>query len=185
MIGNTTNVVKVAARAIATVFAIALLVGCETTHKRVPELEQIRSEVQTLILENSGTETLLIMAQDRSDDRNPLQIPPSGAARITFSVLTVVELELREGRTRYEIVAGTERNLIESTDPPGYVGQPDLDATLRVGVSGHTDPPDERRYTLNDCRNGGWHTRAAAAQEHRIDISNPPLPGIPSRICPK
>ena len=126
---------------------------------------------------------LLIVPQ--SGDPDPLRVPAGGAVRITFVVLTVAELALSEGQTRYEIVGGSERNLIEDSEPSGYFAQPALDATLRVGVLGTGTPPDESRYVLNDCRNGGWSAGPAPAKEHRIDIANPPLSGIPKKICPE
>ena len=177
-----TNVAWTAKTALFTVFALALLAGCGTTIPPVDELEHFRSKTQTLVLENRGNETLLIVSQ--SGNRDPLRVPAGGAVRITFVVLTVAELVLREGQTRYQVVGGSARNLIEDSTPSGYLAQPALDATLRVGVLGTGAPPDERRYALNDCRNGDWSAGPAPAKEHSIDIANPPLPGIPGRICP-
>ena len=160
---------------------ITALAACAHEIPNPDQLELHRSAPQTLVLQNGGDRPLVV--QPQTVGKAPLTVPQGGTARIGFEVLSVVHIELSKGGTRFRVVDGTSRNIIDRTDPAGYLKQTGSDATLRIGA---TDAlPDEWRFALSGCPRGGWEGRPAPARDHAIDLANPPLPGVPSRICPK
>ena len=162
-------------------FAAVALAACH--HSVVPNYDQLelhRSSAQALVLLNGGDSPLLV--QPQGDGDGPLTIPAGGTVRIGFEVLSVIEIEVPEGGTRFQTVEGTARNIVENTAPAGYLSQTDIDATLRVGEADAL--PEKRRFALAGCPGGGWEAGPAGGRDHSFDLAVPPLPGIPWRLCP-
>ncbi len=160
--------------------SIGMLAACSHEIPNPDQLELHRSAAQTLVLRNSGDGALIV--QPQVEGLAPLTVPNGGAAQIRFEVLSVVQIKILEGSTRFRVVKGTGRNIVDDTDPVGYLKQSDIDASLRIGAVDAL--PSEWRFSLSECPQGGWEKRPAPIREHVIDIANPLLPGVPSRICP-
>ena len=167
-------------RLVATLSVAFLLIACSVHVPSVIELENFRSSQQVLVLENPGEESLLI--HPKVVGLEPLTIVSGASIELRFTVLTVSEIEQPANSARYRVVARSASNLIDATEPSGYLVQADLDATLRIGKV--EVQPDEWRLTLGKCGELGWEARPAPSGRLSINISAPPLPGVATRICP-
>ena len=165
--------------ALALVFTA--LSACNGVVSNVDQLVLHNSKPQTLVLQNGGDRPLLVQAQTGVGP--PLPVAAGGSVSIKFEVLSVIQIAVPEGGTRFRVIDGTSRNIVEATNPSGYLRQTGGDAILRIGPAGA--PADEHRLSLKNCPNGGWEKGPAPGHERTIDIARPPLPGVPSRICPK
>jgi|GEM_PF-2107238 len=164
--------------AAAIVLAVA---ACTNTVPNPERVELHRSAPQTLVLRNEGSVPVVVAPQ--ADDVEPLAIPPDGEDRLTVELASVADVAPAGDGTGARPVPGTERTLLAATDPAGYLVQADLDAVLRAGPAGA--PPDAWRIAFAGCPGGGWAAAPAPPAEHVLDLSEPPLPGVPVRLCPQ
>lgn len=166
----------------AVIAAMALAaVACVSTPNRA-QLKLHRSATQLLVFENSGAETLYVYPQ-KNESAPPLPVPPGGDARIEFVVLSIADIQIPEGETRYEQIPGTTQNLVLGLDSAGYIYRSGPEAILRVGASEELKRP--WRLSVDRCPGSGWTDGKAPPARHTIDLAAPPLPGVPSRLCPK
>ena len=168
-----------AASALALSVAILLSACSRTNVPRIERIELHRSAPQHLVVTNGGSQPAFI--EPFQEDAPMLRLEPGSDAAFNFVVASVAEVQPVPGQPWRAVAPGTETNIALMIEPEGYLQPSGPDLVLRVRLE---DDAGERRFSLQ-CSMEGWETAPAPSADHEVDLAQPPLAGVPERICPE
>jgi hypothetical protein len=168
-------------RTLIIVVAPFLLSSCGYTIVKSPiQVELQRSSPQTIVFENTGENTIALVPTFSTAEA--ILIDPGASTTIEVAIASIRSTRRADDVPWLQADASPPWNVIVGPSPEGFLGQADLDAVVNVRVG--DQPPEERRISLSSCGGGDWVDRPADPASHVIDLANPPLPGVPVRLCP-
>ena len=156
----------------AIVFVATLLAGCGCL-RTIPHFDQVevhRSGTQSLILASATGQSVHLVPAVPNEPT--VEIPPDGQRTLRFVVVTT---ESRDDNGA--AISGANHNRIEPAGGTRFLTSYGADWVLIAGPL-----PDPWRHELffGDC----WFPAPARAATHRLEVSGPPVPGLPIHICP-
>ena len=171
---------RTAASALALSLMVLLGACSRTIVPRVERIELHRSAPQHLVLTNDGDQPAFI--EPFEEGAPTLRLEPGSNAVFDFVVASVAEVQPVPGQPWRAVAPGMETNVALMIEPEGYLQQSGPDLVLSVRIE--DDAARERRFSLQ-CGIEGWEAAPAPEDEHEVDLAQPPLAGVPERICPE
>ena len=155
--------------------------GCKpaVVKRVILKVETHQSEQQRLIVTNQTQKPLTLLPSNNAEVSRRLL--PSEQATIAFRIVTLSELEESKHGWYKQSEVG-RINLVISSEPVRFIKMSGLYAELYV------KPENESRWTfkfdLQDCPEPGWVGGPSKTIDHQLEITGPPIEGIPINLCP-